>query len=118
MSGPQPSPDQPSPGLSRGPRDPLLRSQWRAARRAVARAHHPDVGGEAETLQRELAAVDRRFADRPADPSDGLTRSAPPAWQPTGRLVRRSRRTLRRRVRALRARLPRGWPGSRRYFDL
>lgn len=33
-----------------------------AARRAVARLHHPDVGGDPEVYAAELAAVDRRFA--------------------------------------------------------
>lgn len=37
-----------------------------AARRAVAKAHHPDVGGDANVYAAELAAVDRRFAPTPA----------------------------------------------------
>lgn len=33
-----------------------------AARRAVARQHHPDVGGDPVVYAAELAAVERRFA--------------------------------------------------------
>lgn len=37
-----------------------------AARRAVARAHHPDVGGDPDVYAAELAAVERRFGTAPA----------------------------------------------------
>ena len=37
-----------------------------AARRAVARAHHPDVGGDPDVYAAELAAVERRFVPAPA----------------------------------------------------
>ncbi|MFC8177627.1 MULTISPECIES: hypothetical protein [Nocardiaceae] len=36
-----------------------------AARRAVARKHHPDVGGDPAVYAAELAAVDRRFSRAP-----------------------------------------------------
>nr|WP_296773947.1 hypothetical protein [Rhodococcus sp. (in: high G+C Gram-positive bacteria)] len=32
-----------------------------AARRAVARKHHPDLGGDPEVYAAELAAVERRY---------------------------------------------------------
>lgn len=37
-------------------------SEHTAARRAVARRHHPDVGGDPDVYFAELAAVERRFA--------------------------------------------------------
>ena len=37
-----------------------------AARRAVARRHHPDVGGDPEVYVAALAAVERRFAESPS----------------------------------------------------
>ncbi len=110
---------------SRGPDDPVLRLEWRSARRVVARRHHPDLGGDPAVLQRELASVDCYFASRDRAPFTGLAGAdagwlaiAPPLWQPATRLWRRSSRRLRRSSRALRARLPRRWPGSRRYFDV
>lgn len=79
---------------------PSRHEEWRRARRAAVRAHHPDAGGDAAALAAALAEVDRRFtaADRPS---------------PRG-LRRRSRLAVRR----LRSRLPRRWPGARRYIDL
>lgn len=36
-----------------------------AARRAVAKRHHPDVGGDPDVYAAELAAVDRKFGAAP-----------------------------------------------------
>ena len=38
--------------------------QYRAARRAAVRAHHPDAGGDADSLQKALAAVELQFDRR------------------------------------------------------
>ncbi len=43
-----------------------LSAEHTAARRAVARAHHPDVGGDPDVYAAELAAVERRFVTAPA----------------------------------------------------
>ncbi len=48
-----------------GPRDEAVRQQWRSARRAVLRAHHPDRGGDPDRMRSELDLVDRRFGVRP-----------------------------------------------------
>ncbi|WP_191563797.1 hypothetical protein [Janibacter melonis] len=77
---------------------PAKGAQWRRDRRAALRAHHPDLGGDADSLRAALAEVDRRHTPTPAP--------------------RSRRRRARRLVRALRGRLPRGWPGARRYLDL
>ncbi|SIS22450.1 hypothetical protein [Williamsia sterculiae] len=73
----------------------------RAARRAVIRANHPDVGGDPATLRREL--------DRLAS----VGGQAVPGARP-----RALRRRAAIRVRTLRAKLPRGCPGAKRYVDL
>ncbi|GGC52429.1 hypothetical protein IEU95_10635 [Hoyosella rhizosphaerae] len=36
-------------------------AQYKAARRAAAREHHPDVGGDPETYIRVLAEIDRLY---------------------------------------------------------
>lgn len=89
-----------------GPVSPELREQWRRERRIIIRRHHPDVGGDPARLQRLLDENDERYRRREQGP---------------GRLGRpvRARVPLARRVmRTVRASLPRGWPGRRRYFDL
>ncbi len=89
-----------------GPVSPELREQWRRERRIIIRRHHPDVGGDPALLQRLLDENDERYRRREQGPG--------PAGHP------RSRRPplARRAIRALRASLPRGWPGRRRYIDL
>ena len=42
----------------------------------------------------------------------------PGRWQPLARRARGAGRTMRRGTRRLRGRLPRGWPGARRWTDL
>lgn len=82
-----------------------------AARRAVARAHHPDVGGDPDVYAAELAAVERRFGTTPV-----TFGTVPVTFEPI--TVRRSEWKRRKRsattavVRALdRVR-------SKRYFDI
>lgn len=75
----------------------------RAARREVARRLHPDRGGDVGAYLAALAAVDRAHA---------LPTSTTSTRRP--RLGRR----LRLVSRAVRARLPRGVPGSRRWARL
>lgn len=70
-----------------------------AARRAVARAHHPDVGGDADVYAAELAAVERRFA---TTPETGPVRFRASPWK-------RRRRTLLRALTRSR---------TKRYFDI
>jgi len=88
-----------------GPASPELRDRWRRDRRAVVRRHHPDLGGDPAALQDGLRANDELYR--------GLERDA--AWRTAHR---RPRPVLRSVVRGMRSRLPHGWPGRRRYFDL
>lgn len=81
----------------------------RMERRRLARELHPDHGGDAESFIAAMAALDRRqvvpFAVAPSVRSSS---SRTGAWA----------FALRRAARAGRARLPRGWPGARRYARL
>lgn len=77
----------------------------RAARRAAARAHHPDLGGDPEEFIRALAVA----AATPQEPRYDV--------RPSSRL-RLARRAVRRTARAARGRLPRVVPGSTRYIGL
>lgn len=63
------------------------RGEWQSARRAVARRHHPDVGGDVEVYLAALAEVDTRFGR-------GTARAVVPIVVRHSRL-RRARRTLR-----------------------
>lgn len=99
----------------RGPRDPLLHRQWRTERRSAVLAHHPDRGGDPGRLQGELDLIDERFGARDRVAVD---LAAPGPLQPLTRVLRRSSRVVRRGTRRARARLPRSWPGHRRYLDL
>ena len=63
------------------------RREWQSARRAVARRHHPDVGGDVEVYLAALAEVDARFGRGPAP-------AVVPIVVRHSRL-RRARRTLR-----------------------
>lgn len=103
-----------------GPRDPALYSQWRHARRVASLEHHPDRGGAAGKLALELARLDADFAARDVrlTAPGQVAMTEPPAWQPLTRLARRTGRGMRGGVRAARGKIPRGWPGARRYFDL
>lgn len=95
------------------PTDPQRRAQWEAERRRVARRHHPDLGGDTASYLAALAEVDRRFGAM--DPGVELHTDL---WTRVRRDLTRRRRGTRARVRKLRQRLPRGVPGSRRYFEL
>lgn len=87
-----------------------------AARRAVARRLHPDLGGDPQEYLSAMARVDRQYA------------ATSNARDPAGHdevpfVVRRTplssvRGTTRRAVRTVRRALPTGWPGSRRYGRL
>lgn len=94
--------------------------QWRRARRAVARQHHPDVGGSPEAFMEKMHLVDQTYGFEPAAAGcmadlDAVASSKPLSLQ---RLARRTRRRTKKSIRTLRGRLPRRVPGSRRYFDI
>lgn len=105
--------------------DAAGRAAWRAERRAAARRHHPDVGGDVQDYLRVTADIDLRYALGAAAARYG---SAPNTEARTFvRNDRRSRalrrfRTLARGRRALsktiRSRLPRWAPGARRYTQI
>lgn len=86
----------------------------RAARRAAARAHHPDLGGDADSFVAAMAEVDAVDGS-----ARGWARRSGPVFdvRPSSRL-RVVSRTVRRTVRDVRSRLPRAVPGSTRYFRL
>lgn len=81
---------------------------WRSARRAAARQHHPDVGGDPGALDAALAEVDRRFGRVPGPAEAGPT--------VTVRSTRGHR--LRRRVARTVARLRTLRPGASRRIDI
>lgn len=85
-------------------------AQRRAARRAAALSHHPDLGGDAEELIAALGAADALMAG--AHPIGQVL-----TVRSTSR-VRRTVRTVRRTARGVRRRLPRGVPGWTRYHQL
>lgn len=94
--------------------------EQRARRRRLARALHPDLGGDADAFIDAMAAPpcddasgSAGFAPRAAAP-----RPAPPNVHFTGTFRRSAAASLRRAVDTGRGRLPRGWPGSRRYIRL
>lgn len=79
-----------------------------AARRAVARRLHPDLGGDPSEFVEALRRVDEHYAE------GGDTRDIE---------VRRSRRSrlcrvTRKGVARVRRTLPASWPGARRYGNL
>ncbi len=90
-------------------------TDWRRARREVARGHHPDVGGDAATFVHLLAEVDRRYG-RGGGPQIGVVPLTPRIRVQRG--VRRVARRAKAHSRTLRTRLPRSVPGSKRYFQL
>ncbi|OAK54828.1 MULTISPECIES: hypothetical protein [Rhodococcus] len=72
----------------------------KAARREIARTHHPDRGGDPDTYIRLLAELDRRQISRPATSAaavQGMSRRAlrRRAWRRTIDAVRRK---VRRRL--------------------
>lgn len=81
----------------------------RAARRQVARRHHPDVGGDVETYLRALAQLEARVADR---------RAQPVARRSTRGRLAANRRRLSLLLRRGRAGMPRRWPGAKRFARL
>lgn len=103
-----------------------------ARRRALARLHHPDLGGDAEAFVRAMAAFEAQrssdavvvslLEDAPEEPPQadraaGVTitvveRSAP------RRAVRRLSQRVGATADAVRERLPRRAPGARRYARL
>ncbi|GAA4825655.1 hypothetical protein [Tomitella cavernea] len=92
----------------------------RAERRRLARALHPDHGGDADAFAAAMAAT----ADHGPTPCGGAYGVPAPATatRPRAAAAHRRRTTaaarVRRGIRAGRARLPRGWPGSRRFAQL
>lgn len=94
--------------------------QWRRARRAVARRHHPDVGGSLEAFVEQMRLVDQTYGFDPAAAGEvaDLAAIAPSKLLAFRRLASRTRRRTKNGIRTLRSRLPRRVPGSRRYFDI
>ncbi|VXC02438.1 hypothetical protein [Nocardioides sp. AX2bis] len=102
----RPGPDRPAPDEA---------AALRARRRAAARLHHPDLGGDPDAFRRAMAAAEAPIA------------SAPPSRGEPVVVLRRHRAISAaavvaaggvRLVGGLRARLPRSFPGARRYTDL
>lgn len=82
-------------------------------RRAIAKQHHPDLGGDPETFIAEMQVLAMTEPDgRP------LGRSNPPVVRARRNRVRLMTLTRKRWVMTLRQRLPRPVPGSRRYGRL
>ena len=88
-----------------------------AARRAVARQLHPDRGGDVHKYLAAMEQVDRQFGVAVTPGAPGESAATPHVLQRRFRLAG-VRGETRLAVRALRAALPRRWPGSRRYGQL
>ena len=88
-----------------------------AARRAVARQLHPDLGGDVHKYLAAMEQVDRQFGVAVTPGAPGTPAATPPVLHRRFRLsgVRGETRLA---VRTVRAALPRRWPGSRRYGQL
>lgn len=86
-------------------------SELRAARRAVARRYHPDRGGDVESYLRALSQLDTLARSAAVGATPVLRRGA------RGRL-QSGRRRLSLLVRHARSRMPRGWPGAKRFAQL
>lgn len=84
-------------------------ARYKAARRAVARKHHPDVGGDPARYMAELAEVDRKFSVLPSVPRN--TATAPTAFRAS--TIPLSLRALPKRIARIRDRV-----GRRNYFDI
>lgn len=82
---------------------------YKAARRAVAREHHPDIGGDPARYMAELAAVERRFSVLPSAPNNAA--SAPTAFRRSS--VPATLRALPRKIARMRRRVT-----QRNYFDI
>ncbi|MBT0567304.1 hypothetical protein [Williamsia sp. CHRR-6] len=96
------------------PSDP----EYAARRRALIRQHHPDVGGDPERLRIELERLDREFARPHSAPARPRARTGErPVVRPSSQ-TRVIARRLAAQIRAIRGRLPRSVPGSKRYFDI
>lgn len=87
-----------------------------AARRAVARRLHPDLGGDPQEYVAAMAALDRRYPREP----HGEHHTADGVVNVVARHRIRSAMgvTARKTVACVRGVLPRGWPGARRYGRL
>ncbi len=87
-----------------------------AARRAVTRRLHPDLGGDPQQYVAAMAELDRQYAQAPGT-GQHLTHDKV-------HVVTRHRVrsvvgvTTRQAVACVRGALPRGWPGARRYGRL
>ncbi len=91
----------------------------RARRRAAARLHHPDLGGDPDAFRRAMAAAEAPPPSPPPSPSP--SRSEPVVVLRHHRAVTAAAVVAAGGVRlvgGLRARLPRSFPGSRRDTDL
>ncbi|WP_248499705.1 hypothetical protein [Tomitella gaofuii] len=90
----------------------------RAERRRLARALHPDHGGDADAFAAAMAAD---HGPTPRGAAYGVPAPAA-ATRPRAAAAHRRRTAatarVRRGIRTGRARLPRGWPGSRRFAQL
>ncbi|KZF06773.1 MULTISPECIES: hypothetical protein [unclassified Rhodococcus (in: high G+C Gram-positive bacteria)] len=84
-------------------------AEYKAARRAVAREHHPDIGGDPARYMAALADVDRRFAVLPSAPVNAA--STPTAFRASS--IPSPLRTLPKRIARIRKRVTR-----RNYFEL
>lgn len=106
------------------PPDLGVQVAWRAERRRAARAHHPDLGGDAQEYLRVIAAIDARYGlcvdpgGRPPGAAHAHTTTGTDPVTTIRRALRRWARRTRRLTRTLPTRLPRTFPGARRYTTL
>ncbi len=86
--------------------------RWRAERRRILRELHPDRGGDPDAYLAAVSAIGARCGGVSA-----AAAASPSTWgSATATQILRHR--WRRTLTSARVRIPRGWPGARRYAQL
>ncbi len=86
--------------------------RWRAERRRILRELHPDRGGDPAAYLAAVSAMGTRCGGSPA----AAAASAPTRGSATMSQI--LRRHWRQKLTSAQVRLPRRWPGARRYAQL
>lgn len=85
--------------------------RWRAERRRILRELHPDRGGDTEAYLAAMSAMPAR-----CDEWAGV--AVPSTTRASATMAQVLRRRWRQACAAARVRVPRSWPGARRYAQL
>ncbi|WP_265442488.1 hypothetical protein [Flexivirga meconopsidis] len=91
---------------------------WSAERRRVARRLHPDLGGDPDDYIAAMQALEQRRAAAMGALHHGAAGMTVAHTTTGARAVRLVAGRARSVTTAVRRRIPRGWPGARRYGQL